>query len=183
MRVLITGGAGFIGSHLVDRMLKEGHQVIAYDNFTTGTEFFIENAKKSQLFQLDSGDILDLPRLTKAMEGVDFVFHLAANADVRFGTQHPRRDLEQNTIGTWNVLEAMRASGVRRVAFTSTGSVYGEPHVFPTPETCPFPEQTSLYGASKAAAEGLLAAYCHGFGFEARVFRLVSALGERYQHG
>src|SRR5262249_26840240 len=110
-------------------------------------------------------------------------FHLAANADVRFGTQHPRKDLEQNTIATFNVLEAMRHNGIRRIAFSSTGSIYGEPDVFPTPETCPFPVQTSLYGASKLAGEGLIQAYCTGFGFQSYAFRFVSILGERYTHG
>jgi UDP-glucose 4-epimerase len=117
------------------------------------------------------------------MEGGDCVFHLAANADVRFGTDHPRRDLEQNTIATYNVLEAMRANGIKRVAFSSTGSVYGEATVVPTPETAPFPIQTSLYGASKLAGEGLIAAYCEGFGFQSWIFRFVSILGERYTHG
>jgi UDP-glucose 4-epimerase len=111
------------------------------------------------------------------------VFHLAANADVRHGTAHPGRDLEQNTLATFNVLEAMRAGGVQRLAFASTGSIYGEPEVFPTPESCPFPIQTSLYGASKLAGEGLISAYAHGFGFQAYVFRFVSILGERYTHG
>jgi UDP-glucose 4-epimerase len=111
------------------------------------------------------------------------VFHLAANADVRFGTDQPRRDLEQNTIATFNVLEAMRANAVKRIAFSSTGSVYGEAHVFPTPEDAPFPVQTSLYGASKLAGEGLIAAYGAGFGFEGCIFRFVSILGERYTHG
>jgi UDP-glucose 4-epimerase len=113
----------------------------------------------------------------------DIVFHLAASADVRFGTEHPRKDLEQNTIATFNVLEAMRSSGIRRIAFASTGSIYGEPSVFPTPETAPFPVQTSLYGAAKLAGEGLIAAYCEGFGFQGYIFRFVSILGERYSHG
>ena len=134
-------------------------------------------------FTLVEGDTLDLPALTRAMAGCDVVFHLAANADVRFGTEHPRKDLEQNTIATFNVLEAMRANGIKRIAFSSTGSVYGEAHVFPTPEDAPFPVQTSLYGASKLAGEGLIAAYCEGFGFEGCIFRFVSILGERYTHG
>jgi UDP-glucose 4-epimerase len=129
------------------------------------------------------GDTLDLERLTAAMAGCDFVFHLAANADVRFGTEHPRKDLEQNTIATYNVLEAMRANGIRRIAFSSTGSIYGEPEMHPTPETAPFPIQTSLYGASKLAGEGLIQAYCEGFGFQGFIFRFVSILGERYSHG
>jgi UDP-glucose 4-epimerase len=111
------------------------------------------------------------------------VFHLAANADVRFGTEHPKKDLEQNTVATFHVLEAMRANGIKRIAFSSTGSVYGEAHVFPTPEDAPFPVQTSLYGASKLAGEGMIAAYGSGFGFEGCIFRFVSILGERYTHG
>jgi UDP-glucose 4-epimerase len=129
------------------------------------------------------GDLLDQATLTDAMQGCDMVFHLAANADVRFGTDHPRRDLEQNTIATYNVLEAMRHNGIQRIAFSSTGSVYGEAPVIPTPEDAPFPIQTSLYGASKLAGEGLIAAYCEGFGFQSWIFRFVSILGERYTHG
>ncbi len=111
------------------------------------------------------------------------VFHLAANADVRFGTHHPFKDIEQNTIATYNVLEAMRAKAINRIAFSSTGSVYGEATVFPTPENAPFPVQTSLYGSSKVAAEGLISSYCEGFGFQGFIFRFVSILGERYTHG
>lgn len=179
----VTGGAGFIGSSLVDRLLQDNHHVIAYDNFSTGQMAFLEQARQFPNFRLVRGDLLDLPALTAAMSGAEFVCHLAANADVRFGTEHPRKDLEQNTIATFNVLEAMRANGVRRIAFSSTGSIYGEPEVFPTPEHAPFPIQTSLYGASKLAGEGLIQAYCEGFGFQGYIFRFVSILGERYTHG
>lgn len=179
----MTGCAGFVGSHLVDRLLADGHEVVGYDNLSTGRARFLEGAAGSPRFRLVRGDTLDSDRMRAAMGGADMVFHMAANADVRFGIDHPRRDLEQNTIATANVLEAMRANGVRRIAFASTGSVYGEPDVFPTPETCPFPVQTSLYGASKVAAEGQIAAYCAGFGFQSWVFRFVSILGERYSHG
>ncbi len=183
MRYFVTGGAGFIGSNVVDRLLADGHGVTAYDNFSTGQREFLASALHHPAFRLVEADLLDLSLLTEAMAGHDFVFHLAANADVRFGTHHPRKDLEQNTIATFHVLEAMRANGVRRLAFSSTGSIYGEPDVFPTPEGCPFPVQTSLYGASKLAGEGLIAAYCTGFGFQGYVFRFVSILGERYTHG
>src|SRR5207249_196957 len=161
----------------------DGHATTVYDNFSTGQGAFLKDAQDNPRFRLVRGDVLDGARLREAIGGHDVVFHLAANADVRFGLEHPRKDLEQNTIATFNVLEAMRLSGVRRIAFASTGSVYGEPDVFPTPETCPFPIQTSLYGASKLAGEGLLAAYAHGFGFQTYVFRFVSILGERYTHG
>jgi len=183
MKYFITGAAGFIGSNLADRLLADDHTVIGYDNFSTGQQEFIALAVKSPAFTLIHGDVLDLPALTEAMSGVDFVFHLAANADVRFGTEHPRKDLEQNTIATYNVLEAMRANHVKKIAFSSTGSVYGEAKVIPTPEDAPFPVQTSLYGASKLAGEGLIAAYCEGFGFTGYIFRFVSILGERYSHG
>src|SRR5260370_39553875 len=154
-RFFVTGGAGFIGSSLVDRLLADGHSVVAYDNFSTGQMRFLNTALTSQHFTLVTGDLLDLPALSAAMKDCEFVFHLAANADVRFGTQHPRKDLDQNTGATFNVLEAMRANGVRRLAFSSPGAIYGEPEVFPTPETGPFPLQTSLEGASKIAGEGL----------------------------
>jgi UDP-glucose 4-epimerase len=182
-RVFVTGGAGFIGSHLVDRLLDDGHAVTVYDNLSTGRAAFLERARERPSFRFVGGDVLDLPRLTEALAGHALVFHLAANADVRFGTRHPRKDLDQNTVGTFHVLEAMRAAGARRIAFASTGSVYGEPDVFPTPESCPFPVQTSLYGASKLAGEALVSAYCTGFGFQAWIFRFVSILGERYTHG
>ena len=182
-KVFITGAAGFIASNLVDRLLAQGKTVVGFDNLSTGQPKFLESARKQQGFRLTIGDTTDLAAMTAAMRGCDFVFHLAANADVRFGTKHPFRDLEQNTAATANVLEAMRANGIRRIAFSSTGSIYGEPEVFPTPEACPLPVQTSLYGASKLAGEGLIQAYCTGFGFQAYIFRFVSILGERYTHG
>ena len=183
MRALVTGAAGFIGSTLVDRLLQDGNEVLGFDNFSTGQEEFVAQALLNPRFHLVRADLLDLDALQAAMSGIDAVFHLAANADVRFGTDHPRRDLEQNTIATWNVLEAMRSQGVRRLAFSSTGSVYGEAKIIPTPEDCPFPVQTSLYGASKVAAEGMIQAYCEGYGFQACIFRFVSIMGERYTHG
>ncbi len=183
MRVFVTGAAGFVGSNLVDRLLALGHSVVGFDNFSTGVAKFLLSAQSSPNFRLIQGDLLATEGLPAALQGADLVVHLAANADVRFGTEHPRRDLEQNVIATHNLLEAMRASGVRRIAFSSTGSVYGEAKVFPTPEAAPFPIQTSLYGASKLAAEGLIAAYCEGFGFQGTVFRFVSILGDRYTHG
>ena len=181
--IVVTGSAGFIGSSLVDRLLLQGHSVIGVDNFSTGLPRFIQEAKKNTNFQFVEIDILDLPSLKNAFKGAEFVFHLAANADVRFGTEHPSKDLEQNTIATFNVLEAMRFNSINKIAFSSTGSVYGEAPIIPTPENGPFPIQTSLYGASKSAGEGLISAYCEGFGFQSWIFRFVSILGERYTHG
>lgn len=183
MRYFVTGASGFIGSNLVERLLQNGHDVVGWDNFSTGQRSFLSGALTNERFRGVDGDNLDLDSLTKAIDGCDFVFHLAANADVRFGLEHPRKDLEQNTVATFNVLEAMRGNGIKGIAFSSTGSVYGEAEVFPTPETAPLPLQTSLYGASKLACEGLIQAYCEGFGFEGYIFRFVSILGERYSHG
>ena len=183
MKYFITGGAGFIGSSLSDRLLQNGHAVTVFDNFSTGRLRFLDQALTSDKFHLVEGDLLDEQTLNLTISGHDVVFHLAANADVRHGTEHPRRDLEQNTIVTYNVLEAMRRNGIRKIAFASTGSVYGEATVVPTPEDAPFPVQTSLYAASKLAGEGLTASYCEGFGLQSWIFRFVSILGERYTHG
>jgi len=182
-RFVVTGCAGFIGSNLVDRLVASGREVVGVDDFSTGQRQFLTPALQNPRFRLIEADLLDLPALTRALEGADFVFHLAANADVRFGTLQPRKDLEQNTIATFHVLEAMRSNGVRQIAFSSTGSAYGEPKMFPTPEDAPFPVQTSLYGASKIAGEALISAYCEGFAFRSWIFRFVSILGERYTHG
>jgi UDP-glucose 4-epimerase len=179
----VTGAAGFIGSNLVDRLLSDGELVIGYDNLSTGMPEFIAFATRHRRFTFIQGDLLDPRALTEAMCGARRVVHLAANADVRFGLDHPRKDLEQNTIATFNVLEAMRANNVRELAFASTGSIYGEATVVPTPEDAPFPVQTSLYGASKLACEGMIAAYAEGYGIKTRVFRFVSILGQRYSHG
>lgn len=183
MRVVVTGAAGFIGSTLVDALLARGDTVVGYDNFVTGFREFLSDAQQSPNFHLVEADTLDQASLNQAMEGADLVVHLQANADVRRGPDHPDKDLKQNVIATHNVLEAMRLNGVKRIAFSSTGSVYGEAKVVPTPEDCPFPIQTSLYGASKIAAEGLISAYVESFGFVADIYRFVSILGPRYTHG
>jgi UDP-glucose 4-epimerase len=183
MTAFITGCAGFIGSNLADRLLSRGCAVVGYDDFSTGQRRFLEYAGQHPNFRLIEGDLLDMRALVIAMRGTDCVFHFAANADVRHGLSHPRKDLEQNTLATHNVLESMRANGIRKIAFASTGSVYGEAAVCPTHEDAPFPVQTSLYGASKLACEGLIAAYCEGFDFQSWIFRFVSVLGERYSHG
>ncbi len=183
MKYFITGAAGFIGSNLTDRLLADGHEVTAYDNLSTGMAEFLANAKKSSKFRLIEDDCLNPASLKKAMAGCDFVFHMSANADVRFGLDHPEKDLRQNTIATFNVLEAMRSNKITGIAFASTGSIYGEAKIIPTPEDAAFPVQTSLYGASKLACEGMIEAYCEGFGFQAWIFRFVSILGERYTHG
>jgi UDP-glucose 4-epimerase len=184
MRIVVTGGAGFVGSNLVDALLVDGHDVLSVDNFSTGFEQHLEAARTNPRFESVTCDLyLEPDRVVEVVAGADAVVHLAANADVRFGWDAPRRDLEQNVIVTHNVLEAARRGGVRHVLFSSTGSVYGESDVIPTPEYAPFPVQTSLYGASKTAAEGYLGAYAEAGVFRATVFRFVSVLGPRYSHG
>ncbi len=179
----VTGAAGFIASSLTDRLLAMGERVVAYDNFSTGQESFLEDAQKSPNFRLVRGDLLDPFLLTASMAGCDRVWHLAANADIRFGLKNPRIDMEQNTIATANVLEAMRVNNISEILFSSSSAVYGDAATFPTPEDAPFPVQISLYGASKLAGEGLISSYCEGFGFRGVAFRFVSLLGERYPHG
>jgi UDP-glucose 4-epimerase len=182
-KVFVTGAAGFIGSNLADRLLTGGKTVVGWDNFSTGQPEFLQSARTNPRFKFIEGDCLDLSALIQAMAGCDFVFHLAANADVRFGLDHPHKDFQQNAVATFNVLEAMRANGIKGLAFSSTGSVYGEAEMIPTPENVSFPVQTSLYAASKLAGEGFINAYCEGYGFEGYIFRFVSILGERYTHG
>ena len=183
LKIFVTGAAGFIGSNVVDRLLKLGHSVVGFDNLSTGQIKMLDQATKCPNFQFIHGDLLDQVKLAESMNGCDFVFHFAANADVRYGLDKPQKDLYQNTMATSNVLEAMRVNKIRRIVFSSTGSVYGEAKIIPTPETENFPVQTSLYGASKVACEGLITSYCVGYNFEAYIFRFVSILGERYSHG
>jgi len=178
--VLVTGGAGFIGSHTTDALVARGARVTVFDNFVTGFREFVPPRDGLRIIE---ADLLDPARVAEAMRGVDFVFHLAANADIKDNLLEPRKCIDQNILATYNVLEAMRAAGVREIAFASTGSVYGDAEVIPTPENAPFPVQTSLYAMSKVAAEGLLTSYAHGFGFRTWLFRFVSLLGPRYTHG
>ena len=183
MKALITGGAGFIGSNLVDRLLDIGYEVTVFDNFSTGKKFFLDKAINNPKFKLIEDDLLNKASIDAACINKDIVFHLAANADVRHGIDRPTIDLEQNTIVTSNVLEAMRKSNTKKIIFSSTGSIYGNSKQIPTPENAEFPIQTSMYGASKLACEGLICSYSEAYDIESYIFRFVSILGERYTHG
>jgi UDP-glucose 4-epimerase len=180
-RAFVTGGAGFIGSHVVDALLARKAEVVVYDNFSTGQRSFLP-ADGTPGLRLVRGDVLDRPGLEAQMAGCDFVFHFQANADVRGGRDNPRVDLEQNTLATWNVLEAMRQLEIKGIAFASSATVYGEPEVFPTREDYA-PLQTSLYGASKYACEAMIQAYGEYYGIHSFTYRFVSWIGERYTHG
>ncbi len=184
MKYIVTGAAGFIGSNLVERLLQDGqNQVLGLDNLSTGRVEFLKESLKSSNFKFLEVDITNKETLIEVFSGYEYVYHLSANADVRFGLNHPFKDIEQNTIGTFNVLEAMRSNDIKKISFSSTGSVYGEASVIPTPEDAPFPIQTSLYGSSKLAGESLITSYCEGYNFVANIFRFVGILGERYTHG
>ena len=177
-RVCVTGGAGFIGSHLCDELLANGIQVRILDNLRTGRPEFIPEG-----VEFFEGDISDYEALVRAFDGCDWVCHLAANADVRHGFERVRWDLDQNAAGTLNVLEAMRHVGVKKIFFSSTASVYGTLRMDGISEDAPFPAQNSLYGASKVYGEGLISAYCEGFGFLGVIGRWVNVMGERFLHG
>jgi len=179
---IVTGGAGFIGSHVVDTLVARGARVTVFDDFSTGQRANLEHHAGSSQVRLIEADVLDRAAIDVAVQGCDAVFHFQANADVRGGPSRTRVDLEQNTIATWNVLEASRLAGVRDFVFASSATVYGEPTVFPTPESYA-PTQTSLYGASKLACEAMIQAYSEYFGLRSMVFRFVSWVGERYSHG
>ena len=184
MKYIVTGAAGFIGSNLVERLLQDGqNQVLGLDNLSTGRIEFLQKSLNSSNFKFLEVDITSKETLIEVFSGYEYVYHLSANADVRFGLNHPFKDIEQNTIGTFNVLEAMRSNDIKKISFSSTGSVYGEASVIPTPEDAPFPIQTSLYGSSKLAGESLITSYCEGYNFVANIFRFVGILGERYTHG
>lgn len=183
MKYIVTGCAGFIGSNLVDRLLKNGCQVFGIDNFTTGRKEFLRNALKEKNFFFVEDNINQLHKYKEHLVNTRAVFHMAANADVRFGLNHPLKDLKENTQNTCLLLEVMRSINTKNLIFASTGSVYGESKQIPTSENCPFPIQTSLYGASKIAAESFISAYCEGFGFNAVACRFVSLMGPRYTHG
>lgn len=183
MKAIVTGGAGFIGSTIADRLLKEGYSVTVIDNFRTGQETFVAHNLKNPKYTLVREDLLNFEKILPYFKDAEIVFHIAANADVRHGLEDTRRDLEQNTIVTYNVLEAARKNHVKKFVFSSTGSIYGEPDTFPTPETYKIPIQTSFYGASKMACEGLIQAFAEGFPMKGYIFRFVSTMGERYTHG
>lgn len=182
-KVLITGGAGFIGSYLVDRLVGEGKEVVVYDNLSSGKEEFLSDLLKDDKIEFVDNDLLDKSELDESMKGVSEVWHLAANPDVRMGSSDTKVHLEQNIIATHNLLEAMRKNGVGFIAFTSTSTVYGEAKVIPTPEDYGPLKPISLYGASKLAAEALITSYCYTFDMEAVHYRFANVIGGRSTHG
>ena len=183
MRALVTGGAGFIGSHLIDRLVARGDKVSVVDNLSSGVIEFIQGHIDSGAVIFHNADLKNLDGLVPLMEGIDMVYHLAANPDIRLGTKITDTDLNEGTIATYNVLEAMRLSGVGKIAFASSSVVYGEDAPMPTPENHGPCLPISLYGASKQAGEGLIGSWVGTFGLQAWIFRFANIIGERGTHG
>lgn len=183
MKVLVTGGAGFIGSHLVDRLMERGYKVRVLDDLSAGSLENIRQWLEHERFEFIKGDMRDLEVITEAVKGVEAVFHLAANPEVRIGAQSPELLYETNVLITYNLLEAMRKEGVTILAFTSSSTVYGEASKLPTPEDYGPLEPISVYGGAKLAAEALISGYAHTFDFKALIFRLANIIGERSNHG
>lgn len=182
MKYFITGGAGFIGSCIVDRVIGK-NEVTVYDNLSSGKEEHISHHFKNNNFKFVKADLLDFDRVVKEMKGHDTVWHIAANPDIRKGTESSRYDLEQNTLVTYNVLEAARRNGINSVVFSSTSTIYGPAKVIPTPEDYGPCLPISLYGASKLACEGLISAYSSLYGIRAWIFRFANIIGKRSTHG
>lgn len=183
MRILVTGGAGFIGSHVVDRLINDGHEVVVIDNLSSGKIEFIEHHMNDEKFKFIKGDLLDFDLLKKVVKNFDVVYHIAANPDVRLGASDTKVHMQQNVIATYNLLEAMRINGVRDIVFTSTSTVYGEAEKIPTPEDYGPLIPISLYGASKLAAEALITSYAHTFDMNAVIYRFANIIGPRSTHG
>jgi UDP-glucose 4-epimerase len=183
MRVLITGGAGFIGSNLAERFLQDGHEVTVVDDLSGGSLDLLAGCRNHPSFRFFEQDLLDLDPLCRILPGHDAVFHLAANSDISECRRRSDIDLRLGTMATYNVLEAMRRSCVRDIVFSSSSVVYGEPAVTPTPEDYGPLLPISLYGASKLACEALISAFCHNYGLRGRICRFANIVGRHGTHG
>ena len=183
MKCMVTGGAGFIGSHLVDALLASGNEVTVIDNLSSGRREFLEPHEGNPRFSLVRADLSGDGFVCEEFKGADIVYHLAANPDVRSGVADTQTPLSQNVIATYNVLESMRRHDVRRIAFTSTSTVYGEAQTVPTPEEYGPLLPISLYGASKLSCEALISSYSHTFGMQAWIYRFANIVGNRGTHG
>ncbi len=180
MKALVTGGAGCIGSDLAEALISRGDHVVVADNLSSGKIEHVATLQDHPRFQFLEGDLEDLDFTLGAMRGVDIVYHLAANPDVKFVEGDPTdKDLRQNIICTYNVLEAMRRAGVKKLAFSSTSAVYGVSPVQPIPESAFLPEPISLYGATKLGCEALISAFRNLFGFECWIFRFANIVGPK----
>ena len=185
MRVLVTGGAGFIGGYLCEESVKRGYEVSILDNFSYGSRSNIRRLldDHSDRVRLFVGDCTERDDVAGALKGVDVVLHFAANPEVRLDLSDPETCFRQNVYGTHVVLEAMRNSDAEKIVFASTSTVYGDARVVPTPEDYAPLEPISVYGASKLASEALITAYAHSYGFAALILRFANVVGSRSGHG
>lgn len=181
--ILVTGGAGFIGSYLVDCLMKTGNNITVFDNLSSGKIEFIKKHLGNPDFKLIKGDLLDIKEIETACGDIDFVFHVAANPDVKLGASDTKVHFDQNILATYNLLEAMRKNKVKKIAFTSTSTIYGEAQIMPTPENYGPLIPISLYGASKLACEALITSYSHTFEIQCWIFRFANIVGPRSTHG
>ena len=182
-RILVTGGAGFIGSHVVDRLMKEAAEVWVLDNLSGGKEEFLERWYGDDRLHIVRTDVTKFESILPYFKKADVVFHLAANPDVRTAAENTYAHIEQNILATFNVLEAMRFQDVSDIVFTSTSTVYGEADVLPTPEDYGPLKPISVYGATKLACEGLIASYASTFGMHGVIYRFANVVGSRGTHG
>ncbi|HVK60283.1 MAG TPA: NAD-dependent epimerase/dehydratase family protein [Bdellovibrionales bacterium] len=183
MKVFVTGGAGFIGSHLCRRFLQDGHDVVAFDNLILGRREFLKEFESNPHFRFVEADLVDLARVKQEMKGCDLVVHMAANSDISQGAARTDVDMNNGTIATYNTLEAMRVNEVKQLIFASTSAIYGEADVKPTPEGYGPLFPISFYGASKLACEAMVSAFSHNCGIKAWVYRFANIVGTPSTHG
>ena len=183
MKILVTGGAGFIGSYIVDRLMRDNNEVTVFDNLSEGKKEFIEHHLDKDNFKFIEADLKDLDTVKAAMKGHEVVFHLGANTDIRLGIEETGLHLEEGITTTYNVLEAMRINKIKKIVFSSSATIYGETPVIPLPEDYGPLLPISLYGAGKLASEGLVSAFCHTFNMQAWIYRFANIVGKRMGHG
>lgn len=182
MKAFVTGGAGFIGSHLVDKLIEGENTVTVYDDLSSGKKEFIEHHFQNDNFSFIQANLLDEKQVTKTIKDHDVVFHIAANPDVRLGEQKPDM-AKTDIIATYGLLDAMRENGIKKIVFSSSSTVYGETPPFPLKENYGPLLPISVYGAAKLAAEGLISSFCHTFDMQGWIFRFANVVGERGTHG
>jgi len=183
MKAFVTGGAGFIGSHLVDKLIEKKYEVTVYDNLSSGEKKYVQHNFDNDNFTFIEGELLDLENVKKSVKGHDVVFHIAANPFVRLGETQTRLDLDQGVIATYNVLESMRVNDIKKIVFSSSSVVYGETKESSLPENYGPLFPISLYGAGKLGAEGLITSFCGTFGFQTWIYRFANVVGSRGTHG
>ncbi|MBN1916908.1 MAG: NAD-dependent epimerase/dehydratase family protein [Verrucomicrobia bacterium] len=180
---LVTGGAGFVGSNLVERLMKRGGRVTVYDNLSLGRREHLAPFLGHPKFRFIQADLLDFTRVKRSMAGVDCVWHLAANSDIGYGERYTDWDLKQGTLVTYNVLEAMRVRGVRELVFASSSAIFGDTGTTRIREDHGPLAPISFYGASKLACEGLITAFCHNYDMQAWIYRFANIVGDNATHG